>query len=365
MAYGKIKADAFIYDDGGDQEITMATIASNSNKAPTASPTFTGTVTLPATTALAGQASDVTIIDNNAAALEVKQGTTAYVTFDTTDSSEQIEVAKKVQLAEDLEFSAAKDILIPDNQAAGLEIKEGTNAYVTFDTTDGSEQIEVAKEVVSTQNITLNAGREVRFSDSDSSNYIAVSAPGTVATNSTWILPSDAPVAGDALKVTSVSSNNPTLEWGAISSKIVSCAVFQNNTRFVPSDSSNSARFVEWFSPSFNKTQAGTELWIWGSTQCYGAYSGGGSLEVTYNGTTDQAAGAIHYPNTYTGIATWAARITGHTTTGSQSFSIGHRNEDDSRPYNIIHPISSDHGGLPTSAQGGTGTTLYILEVDV
>ena len=48
MAYGKIKADAFIYDDNGsDTEITAATIASNSSKAPTASPAFTGTPTAP------------------------------------------------------------------------------------------------------------------------------------------------------------------------------------------------------------------------------------------------------------------------------------------------------------------------------
>ena len=88
MAYGKIKADAFIYDDGGDEEITMATIASNSNKADSASPTFTGTatftgtVTLPGTVQVGGQATDVTIADNNANALEIKQGSNKYVTFE-------------------------------------------------------------------------------------------------------------------------------------------------------------------------------------------------------------------------------------------------------------------------------------------
>lgn len=141
MAYGKIKADAFIYDDGGsDTEITAATIASNSSKANTASPTFTGTVTLPATTALAGQASDITIIDNNAAALEVK---------------------------------------------------EGSNAYVTFDTTNSSEQIEVAKPVVASDNITLNAQKELRLADSDSSNYVALKSPATVASNVTLTLPAN------------------------------------------------------------------------------------------------------------------------------------------------------------------------------
>ena len=49
MAYGKIKADAIIYDDSGsDVEKTIASLAS---AAPTASPTFTGTVTVPTASA--------------------------------------------------------------------------------------------------------------------------------------------------------------------------------------------------------------------------------------------------------------------------------------------------------------------------
>ena len=45
MAYGKIKADAIIYDNSGsDVEKTIASLAA---AAPTASPTFTGTVTIP------------------------------------------------------------------------------------------------------------------------------------------------------------------------------------------------------------------------------------------------------------------------------------------------------------------------------
>lgn len=49
MAYGKIKADAIIYDDSGsDVEKTIASLAA---AAPTAGPTFTGTVTIPTATA--------------------------------------------------------------------------------------------------------------------------------------------------------------------------------------------------------------------------------------------------------------------------------------------------------------------------
>ena len=49
MAYGKIKCDALIYDNSGsDVEKTISSLAA---AAPTASPTFTGTVTVPTATA--------------------------------------------------------------------------------------------------------------------------------------------------------------------------------------------------------------------------------------------------------------------------------------------------------------------------
>ena len=44
-----------------------------------------------------------------------------------------------------LSFSSAGDILIPDNSALALEVKEGTNTYLSFTTTDGSEKIAANK----------------------------------------------------------------------------------------------------------------------------------------------------------------------------------------------------------------------------
>jgi hypothetical protein len=162
MAYGKIKADAFIYDDGGsDTEITAATIASNSNKADTASPTFTGTVTLPGTVQVGGQATDVTIADNNANALEIKQG---------------------------------------------------SNKYVTFDTTDSAERVEVDKLVVATDHITLNAQKELRLADSDSTHHIALKSPATVASNVTLTLPADDGNNGEFLQ----TNGSGVLDWAAV-----------------------------------------------------------------------------------------------------------------------------------------------------
>jgi trimeric autotransporter adhesin len=38
-------------------------------------------------------------------------------------------------------------------------------------------------------NVTLNAQSDLRFADSDSSNWVAFQAPATVAANVTWTLP--------------------------------------------------------------------------------------------------------------------------------------------------------------------------------
>jgi len=48
MAYGKLKADAVIYDNSGsDAEVSISTLASATNKADINSPTFTGTPAAP------------------------------------------------------------------------------------------------------------------------------------------------------------------------------------------------------------------------------------------------------------------------------------------------------------------------------
>ncbi len=58
----------------------------------------------------------------------------------------------------------------------------------------------------------LTAQHELRFGDSDSSNYVAFKSPATVSSNVTWTLPdADASVSGYAL----VSNSSGTLSWAA------------------------------------------------------------------------------------------------------------------------------------------------------
>ena len=62
-----------------------------------------------------------------------------------------------------------------------------------------------------TGDLTLNAQSDLRFADSDSSNWLAFQAPETVSENVTWTLPdADATVNGHALK----SDGEGNLSWG-------------------------------------------------------------------------------------------------------------------------------------------------------
>jgi len=62
-----------------------------------------------------------------------------------------------------------------------------------------------------TGDLTLNAQSDLRFADSDSSNWLAFQAPATVSANVTWTLPdADATVNGHALK----SDGSGNLSWG-------------------------------------------------------------------------------------------------------------------------------------------------------
>jgi hypothetical protein len=61
------------------------------------------------------------------------------------------------------------------------------------------------------ENLTLNAQGDLRFADSDSSNYVAFQAPSTVASNVTWTLPSADGSSGQAL----VTNGSGTLSWAA------------------------------------------------------------------------------------------------------------------------------------------------------
>jgi trimeric autotransporter adhesin len=65
-------------------------------------------------------------------------------------------------------------------------------------------------------NVTLNSQSDLRFADSDSSNFIALQAPATISTNFTLTLPTNDGVANQAL----VTDGSGTLSFANVASEV-------------------------------------------------------------------------------------------------------------------------------------------------
>jgi hypothetical protein len=65
--------------------------------------------------------------------------------------------------------------------------------------------------VVATTNVQLNAQNDLRFADSDSSNWVAMQAPATIGTNYTITLPAAAPTTSTLVLASTDSAG--TLTW--------------------------------------------------------------------------------------------------------------------------------------------------------
>jgi hypothetical protein len=77
-------------------------------------------------------------------------------------------------------------------------------------------RISSAGLVTVTGDITLNAQGDLRFADSDSSNYVAFQAPATVAANVTWTLPASDGTNGQVLR----TNGSGTLTWSTPSAGV-------------------------------------------------------------------------------------------------------------------------------------------------
>ena len=75
--------------------------------------------------------------------------------------------------------------------------------------------------------ITLNAAGELRFGDSDTSNYVGFKSPGTVSSNVIWTLPAADGTSGQAL----VTDASGTLSFAAAGATISSDTA--TNTNFL------------------------------------------------------------------------------------------------------------------------------------
>ena len=94
------------------------------------------------------------------------------------DSNSKMDVLKSGNItitgsSESLAFGAAGDILLPDNAAAALEIKESSNEYMTFTTTDSGEQVKIFKTFKLNSGAGVNAILDEDNMASDSNTSLA------------------------------------------------------------------------------------------------------------------------------------------------------------------------------------------------
>jgi hypothetical protein len=90
---------------------------------------------------------------------------------------------------------------------ATLKIRNAANdGFITLGTAATNFGLAGLSGATFTGDITLNAQSDVRFADSDSSNYVALQAPATVSSNVVFTLPSADGTANQALK-TDASGN--------------------------------------------------------------------------------------------------------------------------------------------------------------
>ena len=92
-----------------------------------------------------------------------------------------------------------------------------------------------------TGNVTLNAQSDLRFADSDSSNWVAFQSPATVAANVTWTLP-----AADGTSAQVLSTNGSgTLSWTSASSGDVTLTGTQTLTNKTLTDPAITGTILE------------------------------------------------------------------------------------------------------------------------
>ena len=172
---------------GGDLDINGFNITSaRSNEDINIIPSGTGSVAITKVD-INGGAIDGTVIGANSAAAGTFTSLTS-TGLDVTDGD--ITNVGDINVDSVSSDAGSFDLLLDDNTAAALEIKEGSNAYMTFVTTNSSEQITVDKKLLVSNGVTFESNTvDINGGAIDGTTIGANSAsPGTftnISTNGT------------------------------------------------------------------------------------------------------------------------------------------------------------------------------------
>jgi hypothetical protein len=299
---------------------------------------------------------NVSVSDNSATALTVKEGSNTYLTIDTTNSAEKVLVSKTLDIGDNnitnvgniaLDSISADgtqiDIDITDNTASAFTISEGANNYIAITTTDGSELITVSKNstfagttiadlgVVTTVDINGGTADNVTIGGGTAAagTFTTLNATGGGALTGTW---------SNLGTVTTVDINGGTIDGTAIGATTPSTGDFTTLT--------------ENDSPAVVQSDIGTDPDEIPLNQYLGSMAyqdadavniGGGTIDgVTIGGAS-------------------AGAITGTTITGTSFVSSGDMTfgDDDKAIFGAGSDLQISHSGTSSRIQDvGTGNLI-------
>ena len=243
---------------------------------------------------------DITLTDNDSAALEIKEGSNAYMTFVTTDSSEKIQIDKSLDINATSDFgsNAMTNVNIDSGAIDGATIGANSAAAITGTTITGTTitastalvpdasggadlgstslewgDVYIADDkklyLGSDQNFSIEYdedgndttaivaagglsmaphgtsagnGTELRFQElaANGANYVGFKAPDSIASNKIWALPNADGTSGQAL----VTDGSGVLSWSTPSS-LPSQSTYAG--KFLMTDGTNAS----WQTPGF------------------------------------------------------------------------------------------------------------------
>ena len=158
--------------------------------------------------------------DNNSTALRIGEDDgDAYMTFDSTNGAECISFHQKLCVSADtqIDMAGSTTITLLDNDFDALDIKEGNNLYMRFNTTNSGEKLQILKNIYLAAELHLadyllmDNQRDLRFAElnANGTNYLAFKAPAAVTTTTTFTLPDGDGADGQVLK----TDGSGTLAW--------------------------------------------------------------------------------------------------------------------------------------------------------
>lgn len=206
----------------------------------------------------------------------------------------------------------------------GVNQTGGTNNAFIADNTSFSGNYFIhstsTRDSVLTGNLQLNAQADLRFADSDSSNYVAFQAPAVVGTNVVWTLPATDSTGTQVL----ASNGSGTLSWQSVA---LASAGDINETSFTAADNQAAAANVTGFAFANATVRAFNAIVsiVRGSTYANYELRGiqkGASWEMSQSYVGDEtglvftitSAGQVQYTSTSTG-STATVKFKAYTTT--------------------------------------------------